>query len=180
MTSGCTEVNQTTSSATGIQRQEQLLEKCVTHATDTATLLSDGAKTAQPGILEPTTAETKDNEPEPTLTPAVQYVLKNRQRRQARAQVQAKSSTACFALGTPILVKKVEKASWIPMYLAEKGDIVVQTLPSAKIALHQTRLARQHPLVEGHEQAGPAPTLEQGTEPGQLPKYHQKNTLAIQ
>jgi len=46
-----------------------------------------------------------------------------------------------------------------------------------KIALHQTRLARQHPLVEGHEQAGPAPTLEQGTEPGQLPKYHQKNTL---
>jgi len=132
MTSGCTEVDQTTSSATGMQRQEQSLEKRVTHATDTATLLSDGAKTAQPGILEPTTAETKDNEPEPTLTPAVQYVLKNRQRRQARAQVQAKSSTACFALGTPILVEILGKASWQPIYLAGKGDIAVQTLPSRK------------------------------------------------
>ena len=40
-----------------------------------------------------------------------------------------------------------------------------------KIAPHQTRLARHHPLGEGHEQAGLAPTLEQGTEPWQLPKY---------
>ena len=100
---------------------------------DTASLLSDGTKTAQLGVLEPTTAETKDNDPEPTLTQAKKYAIDKRRRRQARAKVQVKSSLACFALGTPILVKKVEKASWIPMYLAEKGDIVVQTLPSAKI-----------------------------------------------
>jgi len=104
-----------------MQRQEQLLEKCVTHATDTATLLSDEDKTAKPGVLEPTTAVTQDNEPEPTLTPAEQYVIKKRQRRQARAKVQVKSNTACFALGTPILVEILGKASWKPIYLAEKG-----------------------------------------------------------
>ena len=53
--------------------------------------------------------------------------------RQARAKVQVKSSTACFALGTRILVQKLEKASWIPIYSAEQGDIVVHTLPSGKI-----------------------------------------------
>jgi len=95
--------------------------------------LSDEVKTAQPGVLEPTTAVTQDNEPEPTLTPAEQYVLKKRQRRQARDKVQVKSNTACFALGTPILVEILGKASWKPIYLLEKGDIVVQTLPSGKI-----------------------------------------------
>jgi len=119
---GCTEVNQTTSSAAGMQRQEQLLEKYITQATDTATLLSDGAKSAQPGVLEPTTAETKDTGPEPTLTPAEKYVLGKRQRRQARAKLQVKSSTACFALCTPILVKRFDEASWIPIFSAEPGE----------------------------------------------------------
>jgi len=30
-------------------------------------------------------------------------------------------------------VEKLEKTSWIPIYLTEKGDIVVQTLPSGKL-----------------------------------------------
>jgi len=85
VTSGCTEVNHTTSSATGMQRQEQLLEKYGTHTTGTATLLSDGAKTAQPGTLEPTTTETKDNEPEPILTQNEKYDIAKRQRRKARS-----------------------------------------------------------------------------------------------
>jgi len=75
VTAGCTEVNHTTSSATGIQRQEPLLEKYGTHITGTATFLSDGAKTAQPGTLEPTTAEIKYNEPEPTLTQNQKYAI---------------------------------------------------------------------------------------------------------
>ena len=116
-----------------MQRQEQLLEKYVTHATDTATLLSDGVKTAQPRVLAPTIAEKKDNEPELTLTRAEKYALEKRQRRQARAKLQVKSSTACFALCTPIFVKILDQASWIPIYHAEKGDTVVQTLPSGKL-----------------------------------------------
>jgi len=133
VTSGCTEVNHTTSSATSLQRQEPLLEKYGKHTTGTATLLSDGANTATPGTLEPTTAETKDNEPEPILTQNEKYAIAKHQRRKARSQAQVKSSTACFALGTPILVEILGKASWKPIYLAEKGDTVVQTLPSGKI-----------------------------------------------
>jgi len=34
-----------------------------------------------------------------------------------------------------------------------------------------TRLVRYHPFGEGHEQARPAPGLDQGTEPGQLPRH---------
>jgi len=44
-----------------------------------------------------------------------------------------KRNTACFALGTPILVETLGKANWKPIYKAEKGDTVVQTLPSGKI-----------------------------------------------
>ena len=80
-TPGCAKVHQTTSSATSMRRAEQLLEKYVTHATDTATHLRDGATTAQPGVLEPTTADTKVNEPEPTLTQAEKYSIEKRRRR---------------------------------------------------------------------------------------------------
>jgi len=133
VTSGCTEVNHTTSSTTNIQRQEQLLEKYGTHTTGTATISNDGAKTAQPGTLEPTTAETKDNEPEPTLTQHEKHAIAKRQQRKARSQAQVKNRKACFALGTPILVETLGQASWKPLYLADKGDTVVQTLPSGKI-----------------------------------------------
>jgi len=94
-----------------MRREEQLLEKYATHATDTSTLLSDGAKTALPGVLEPVTAETKANEPKPTLTQAEMNSIEKSRRRQARAKGQVKSSTACFAHNTTILIIGSEKAS---------------------------------------------------------------------
>jgi len=48
--SGCAEFNHTASTAPGMRREEQLLEKYATHATDTSTILSDGAKS--PGTCD--------------------------------------------------------------------------------------------------------------------------------
>jgi len=78
-------------------------------------------------------AETEDNEPELTPKQAETTSIEKRRHRQARAKAQVKRGTACFALVTHILVKRPEKAIWIPIYTAERGDIVVQSLPSGKI-----------------------------------------------
>ena len=123
----------TASSGPGIRREEQLTDKCDTHTTVTPTLPTEGAKAALPGVLEPVSANTKDNEPAPTLTQAETTSIEKRRRRQARAREQAKNSTACFHLGTPILVKKTERAIRIPIYKAERVDIGVQSLPSGII-----------------------------------------------
>jgi len=130
---GFAEFAYTASSGPGMRREEQLLEKYDTHTTDTPTLLNEGANTALPGVLEPVSAETKGDELESTPTQAETTSIEKRRRRQAGAKELVKSGTACFALGTPILVKRSEKASWIPIYKAERGDIVVQSLPSGKI-----------------------------------------------
>jgi len=82
-----------------------------------------------PKLLYPEPADTK----KPTLTQAEKNSIDKHKRRQVRAKGQDKRSTACFALGTPILVKGPEKASWIPIWNAERGDIVVQSLPSGKL-----------------------------------------------
>ena len=132
-TLGCTEVHHTTSSTTTLQRQEQLLASNDTRTTDTATISSDGVHTAQHGTLEPTTSETKDNEPDPTLKQRERYAITKHQRRNARNKPQAKNSTVCFALDTPILIETLGQACCKPIYRAAKGDIVVQTLPSGKI-----------------------------------------------
>jgi len=120
-----------------MQRDEQLSEKYATHATDTSTLPSDRAKTALPGVLEFATADTEGNEPELTLTQAEMKSIEKRRGRQARAKGQGKSSTACFAFNTTILVIGPEigpeKASWTPIWLAGRGDKVVQSLPSGRI-----------------------------------------------
>ena len=94
---------------------------------------SDGAHTAQHGTLDPTKAETKDNEPDPTLKQRERYGITKHQRRNARNKPQAKNKTACFALDTLILIEKMGQAFWKPIYRAAQGDIVVQTLPSGKI-----------------------------------------------
>jgi len=123
---GFAESTYTASSGPGIRREKQLAEKRDTHTTVTSTLPIEGAKAALPGVVEPVSENTKDNEPVPTLTQAETTSIEKRRRRQARAGEQAKNSTACFHLGTPILVQKNEKAIWIPIYKAE----VVQSLPS--------------------------------------------------
>jgi len=74
-----------------------------------------------------------DNEPKPTLTQADMKSIENHKRRQARANRQGKNSTACFAFDTAILVLGPEKASWIPIWCVEKGNTVIQSLPSGNI-----------------------------------------------
>jgi len=86
-----------------------------------------------PKVLEPVTAELKDNEPEPTLTQVEMNSIEKRRRRQARAKGQVKRSTACFAHNTTILVMGPKKASWTPIWLAGRGNMVVQSVPSGKI-----------------------------------------------
>jgi len=98
-----------------------------------STLLTEGAKTTLPEIPVLVPAETKDNKLVPTLTQAETTSIEKRRRRQAKAREQVKNSTACFHRGTPILVIRTERAIWIPIYTAEKGDIVVQSLPSGLI-----------------------------------------------
>jgi len=130
---GFADLTHTTSFGPDIRRKEQLAEKCDTRTTVTSTLPTEGAKAGLPGVLEPVSANTKDNEPAPSLTQDETTSIEKRRRRQARARKQAKNSTACFQLGTPILVRKPEGAIWIPIYKAERGDIVVQSLPSGII-----------------------------------------------
>jgi len=130
---GIAEPTHTASSGPDIRRKEQLVEKCDTHTTVMSTLLTEGAKAALPEIPVLVPAETKDNELVPTLTQAETTSIEKRRRRQAKAREQVKNSTACFHRGTPILVIRTERAIWIPIYTAEKGDIVVQSLSSGII-----------------------------------------------
>ena len=110
-------------------RKEQLEEEGDTRTTATSTLPIEGAKGGLTEALEPVS----DNEPAPSLTQAETTSIAKRRRRQAKVRNQAKNSTACFHLGTPILVRKPEGATWTPIYKAVKGDILVQSLPSGKI-----------------------------------------------
>jgi len=118
--------------AKGIRRKGKLVEKGITQNAVMSTLLTEGANAALPDFLEHVPTETRDNEPAPTPTQAEINSIEKRRRRQARAQ-QSKKSTACFHLGTPILVSEPDGASWIPIYQAEKGHIVIQSLPSGRI-----------------------------------------------
>ena len=129
---GFTELTDTATSESSTQREEQLLEKYASHATDTPMLRSYGVKTALPGALDSGTSETKNNEPEPTLSQAEKTSIDKRRRRQARAKGQG-NSTACFTPDTYILIRKCDEASWIPLWTAKRGDIVVQSLSSGKI-----------------------------------------------
>jgi len=87
---GFTEFTNTATSESSTRREEQLLEKYASHATDTPMLRSDGAKAALPGALDSGTVETMNNEPERTLTQAEKASLDKRRRRQVRAKGQTR------------------------------------------------------------------------------------------
>jgi len=96
------------------------------------TLPTAEAKTALPDAPIQVPTATKEDGPAPTLTPAQMHSIAKRRRQQARAKL-PKSSTACFYLTTPVLIWGTEGAFWIPIYKAEKGDIVIQSPPSGNI-----------------------------------------------
>jgi len=73
----------------------------------------------------------KEEEPAPILTPTQLQSLAKRRRQQSRAKP-PKNSTACFHLSTLVLKRTNWGTIWMPIYKVEKGDIVVQTLPSGK------------------------------------------------
>jgi len=97
-----------------------------------STLLTENAKTALPDAPTHVPTETKDDGPAPTLTQVQMHSIEKRRRQQARAK-QSKNSTACFHLTTPILIWGPDGARWIPIFQAEKGIMVIQSLPSGKI-----------------------------------------------
>jgi len=97
-----------------------------------STLPTAEAKTALPDAPTHVPTAIKEDGPAPTLTPAQMHSIAKRRRQQARAKL-PKSSTACFYLTTPVLIWGTEGALWIPIYKAEKGDIVIQSLPSGNI-----------------------------------------------
>jgi len=68
----------------------------------------------------------------PILTPAQLQSIAKRRRQQSRAKP-PKNSTACFYLSTLVLKWTIEGAIWMPIYKVDKGDIVVQSLPSGNI-----------------------------------------------
>jgi len=100
-------------------------------STAISTLL-DEANAALPDAPKHVPTGTKDDGPVPTLTQVQIHSIEKRRRQQARAQ-QSKKSTACFHFSTPILVSTPDGACWTPIFQAEKGDIVIQSLPSGKI-----------------------------------------------
>jgi hypothetical protein len=94
-----------------------------------STLPNVEAKTALPDTPTHVPTAIKEEEPAPTLTPAQLHSIAKRRRQQSRAKL-PKNSTACFYLTTPVLKWGTGGALWFPIYKAEKGDIVIQSLPS--------------------------------------------------
>ena len=74
----------------------------------------------------------KEEEPAPILTPTQLQSVAKRRRQQLRAKP-PKNPTACFYLSTPVLKWTSGGAIWQPIYKLEKGDTVVQTIPSGDI-----------------------------------------------
>ena len=131
---GFVELTNTATSETIARRKQKLSERYHLYSSETLTLRSDGAETAltedldtgrQPAANIKETTETENTEQEPTLTKAQRASIDKRRRRQARANGQGNRGTACFTADTYILIKKLSKASWIPIWTAKKGDIVV-------------------------------------------------------
>jgi len=94
---------------------------------------SDEAHTDQHGTPDPTTFGTKINAPDATQLAFEAYTLARRQCRTARSKRLPKSSTACFGFDTPILMDFLGIAYWKTIHKADKGESVVQILPSGNI-----------------------------------------------
>jgi hypothetical protein len=90
------------------------------------------AESALPDAQTHMTTAKKDEGPVPILTTAqLQSIAKSR-RQQSRAKP-PKNPTACFCLSTTVLKWTTGGAIWMPIYKAEKGVIVIQSLPSGNI-----------------------------------------------
>jgi len=74
----------------------------------------------------------KNEGPVPILTRAQLQSIAKRRRQKSRANP-PKNPTACFYLSTPVLKWTTGGAIWMPIYKAEKDDIVIQSLPSGNI-----------------------------------------------
>jgi len=94
---------------------------------------SDGTHTDQHGTPEPITSGNTINAPDTTQSATEAYIVPRSQRKAARSKRLPKSSTACFNFDTPVLMESMGTAYWKMIYKAEKGESVVQTLPSGNI-----------------------------------------------
>ena len=85
------------------------------------------------GAPEPITPDTTTNGPDAAHSATEAYTLTRRQRQAARGKRPPNSSTACFGFDTPVLIVSQGIAQWKLFYKAEKGESVVQLLPSGNI-----------------------------------------------
>jgi len=139
---GFLEFTNTVTSETIIRKEQDSSERYHPYSTEIFTSQSDCAGIAPTEVLETgrqpaanstETVETENTEREPTLTKAQIASIDKCKRRQARAKGQGNRGTACFTTDTLILVKTRRRARWIPIEIAKKGGLVVQSLPSGNI-----------------------------------------------
>ena len=85
------------------------------------------------GASEPLTPDTMTNAPEAGHPVTATNTLNRRQRTAARSKKTPNPRTACFSPDTPVLIASQGTAQWKMIYKAEKGESVVQLLPSGNI-----------------------------------------------
>jgi len=138
---GFIEFTNAVTSETTIRREQEVSERYHPHLTEIPTFQSNCTGIAPTEVLETgrkpaanstETVEAENTEQEPTLTKAQAASIEKCKKDQL-ANRQGNRGTACFTSDTLILVNKQNRASWIPIVEAKKGDIVVQSLPSGKI-----------------------------------------------
>jgi len=100
---------------------------------DQAMISSEKTHTDHHGTPEPITSDTTINAPDAAQLATEAYTLTRRQRKAASSKRLPKSSTACFSFDTPILMELLGFAHWQSIHKVEKGENVIQLLPSGNI-----------------------------------------------
>jgi len=117
---------------TAIYQQEQKLQETAMDSTEQVTISSEETGMANHGAPEPITSDTAINVSETGQSTTETSTLTRRQRA-ARSKRPPNSSTACFGFDTFVLIVSQGIALWKTFYQVEKGESVVQSLPSGNI-----------------------------------------------
>ena len=115
-----------------LHQQVQKQQETAIDSTEQATISSEETGMANHGATESITNETAINVPEAGQPTTATSTLTRRQR-SARSNRPPKSSTACFSYDTLILTVSQGIALWKMFYQVQKGEAVVQSLPSDNI-----------------------------------------------
>ena len=120
-------------SPTATQPQEQRLQETAMNSTEQVMISSEETYRDNHGGPEPITSDTVINEPVAAQSATEAHSSIRRQWQAARSKSSSNSCTACFGFDTPVLIESQGFAQWKMFYQAEKGESVVQFLPSGNI-----------------------------------------------